>query len=186
VINIEEYRRGRYGSPRAGRRRLQRLPQRLALSASADLVLNRNKIPGPNQWIPLLNAPAETDSKLSFSGDRVGRSEMAPLLKICVTKDAVLEADSDRETDPANCFNLWSELAILELQRMHRAAMELLNSRRRGAIADCVYRSNSIASRANTSSFPVAGLAPYLGNAQISRQTEKGSRAADARQGRSS
>jgi hypothetical protein len=69
-------------------------------------ILNRDKIPGPNQWISLLSAPAETDSKLSFSGDRVGRSEMAPLLKICVTKDAVLEADSDRETDPANCFNL--------------------------------------------------------------------------------
>src|SRR6516162_5177863 len=63
---------------------------------------------------------------------------MASLLKICVTKDAVLEADSDRETDPANCFNLWSQLAILELQRMHRAAMELLNSRRNVALLPIV------------------------------------------------
>jgi hypothetical protein len=116
----------------------------------------------------LLSAPAETDSKLSFSGDRVGPSETAPLLKVCVTKDAVLEADSDRETDPANWFNLWSQLAILELQRMHRGHGAVELAVKWGTIADCVYRSNSIASRANTSSFPVAGLAPYLGNGQIS------------------
>jgi hypothetical protein len=43
-----------------------------AFVISAFAVLNRDKIPGPNQWISLLSTPAEADNKHSFSGDRVG------------------------------------------------------------------------------------------------------------------
>jgi len=71
VINIEEIRQ----------------PTRSPLATAAAAVgafviggfavLNRDKIPEPNQWISLLSAPAETDSKLSFSGDRVGNGATA-------------------------------------------------------------------------------------------------------------
>jgi hypothetical protein len=98
VINIEEYRARQIRPP-------TRWCSLLSTAAAAvGAVLNRDKILGPNQWVSLLSAPAEADNKLSFSGGRVGRSEIAPLLKICVTKDVVLDADSDREIDPAKFF----------------------------------------------------------------------------------
>ena len=135
--------RGRHDSPRAGRRCSQHVAAVGAFVIGAYAVLNRDKIPGPSQWISLLSAPAEADNKLTFSGERVGRSETAPLLKICVTKDVVRDADSDREIDPAKLFQILASARHadrLTTPRDH-GAVEL--AAKWGAVADCVYRSNS-------------------------------------------
>jgi len=142
VINIEEYRARQIRQPT----RWSSLFATAVAAVGAFViggyaVMNRDKIPGPNQWIALLSTPAEADNKLSFSGDRVGRSETAPLLKICVTKDVV--RDSGREVDPAKLFQTLASVRNtdrLTTPRDH-GAVEL--AAKWGAVADCVYRSSS-------------------------------------------
>ena len=148
MINIEEYRARQVRQPT----RWSSLLSTAAAAAgafviSAYAVLNWDKIPGPSQLMCLLSGPAEADNKLSFSGDRVGRSETAPLLKICVTKDVVLDVDPDREIDPAILFQFLVSarhadrlIAVLGAPRDH-GVVEL--AAKWGAVADCVYRSNS-------------------------------------------
>ena len=148
VINIEEYRARQVRQPT----RWSSLLSTAAAAAgafviSAYAVLNWDKIPGPSQLMSLLSGPAEADNKLSFSGDRVGRSETAPLLKICVTKDVVLDVDPDREIDPAILFQFLVSarhadrlIAVLGAPRDH-GVVEL--AAKWGAVAACVYRSNS-------------------------------------------
>ena len=148
MINIEEYRARQVRQPTRWSSLLSTAAAAAAAFViSAFAVLNWDKIPGPNQLMALLSGPAEADNKLSFPGDRVGRSETAPLLKICVTKDVVLDVDPDREIDPAILFQYLVSArhadrltAVLEAPRDH-AAVEL--AAKWGAVADCVYRSNS-------------------------------------------
>ncbi len=83
MINIEEYRARQVRQPT----RWSSLFSTAAAAAgafviSAFAVLNWDKIPGPKQLVSLLSEPAEPDNKLSFSGNRIGLSETAPLLKI--------------------------------------------------------------------------------------------------------
>jgi hypothetical protein len=73
MINIEEYRGQQIRQPTRWSSLLSMAAAAVgAFVISAFAVLNRDKIPGPNQWISLLSTPAEADNKLSFSGDRVG------------------------------------------------------------------------------------------------------------------
>ncbi len=144
MINIEEYRARQIRQPtRWSSLFATALAAVGAFVIGGYAVLNRDKIPGPSQWISLLSAPAEADSKLSFSGERVGRSETAPLLKICVTKDVVRDADSDREIDPAKLFQILASARHADRVTSPRdhGAVELAT--KWGAVADCVYRSNS-------------------------------------------
>ncbi len=144
MINIEEYRARQTRQPTRWSSLFATAVAAVgAFVIGAYAVLNRDKIPGPSQWISLLSAPAEADNKLTFSGERVGRSETAPLLKICVTKDVVRDADSDREIDPAKLFQILASARHadrLTTPRDH-GAVEL--AAKWGAVADCVYRSNS-------------------------------------------
>ncbi len=148
VINIEEYRARQMRQPT----RWSSVLSTAAAAAGAFViggfaVLNWAKIPGPNQWMSLLSAPAEADNKLSFSGNRIGRSETAALLKICVTKDLVLDVDSEREIDPAKLFQSLVSArhadrltAVMGAPRDH-GTIEL--AAKWASVADCVYRSNS-------------------------------------------
>jgi hypothetical protein len=113
---------------------------------SALAVLYWDKIPGPSQWMPMLTGSAESSNTPSFSGDRVGRSETAPLLKTCVTKN-VLAVDPGREIEPGILFQFLVAArtqgrvtAALGAPPQH-SAVEVAT--KWGAVADCVYRSDS-------------------------------------------
>ena len=148
MINIEEYRARQMRQPT----RWSSVLSTAAAAAGAFVVggfavLNWDRIPGPNQWMSLLSAPAEADNKLSFSGNRIGRSETSALLKICVTKDLVLDVDSEREIDPAKLFqslvsarNADRLTAVMGAPRDH-GTVEL--AAKWASVADCVFRSNS-------------------------------------------
>ena len=68
------------------------------------------------------------------------------MLKICVTKDLVLDVDLNARSIRRNCFNLWRQpetrivLSVMGAPRDH-GAVEL--AAKWGAVADCVFRSNS-------------------------------------------
>ena len=148
MINIEEYRARQMRQPT----RWSSVLSTAAAAAGAFVVggfavLNWDRIPGPNQWMSLLSAPAEADNKLSFSGNRIGRSETSALLKICVTKDLVLDVDSEREIDPAKLFQ-----SLVSARHADRLTVVMGAPRDHGAVelaakwasvADCVFRSNS-------------------------------------------
>jgi len=179
MINIEEYRGQQTRQPTRWSSLLSMAAATVgAFVISAFAVLNRDKIPGPNQWISFLSAPAEADTKLSFSGDRVGRSEIAPLLKICVTKDLALDADSNREIDPAKLFqSLVSARRADPLTAATDAprgygAVEL--AAKRGLVADCVYRLNSWGlCDVDNRAFEVQAANTFLGQAdQIASKPE--------------
>jgi hypothetical protein len=89
----------------------------------------------------LLSGPAEADNRLSFSGTRVGRSETAPLLKICLARNVARDVDSGRAIDPTIRVEFLGSAANSAPQASHdHAALELAT--KWGAVADCVYRSN--------------------------------------------
>jgi hypothetical protein len=147
VIDIHEY-RARQVPQRADRSSL--LPTTagaiIAFALSALTVLYWDKIPGPSQWMPLMTGSAESNSAPSFSGNRIGRSETAPLLKICVTKD-LLDIDADREINPeillgflVSARNADRLTAVLGGKREHGAVE---TAAKWAAVADCVYRADS-------------------------------------------
>ena len=168
VINIEDYRARQIRQP-------TRWSSLLATAAAAIgafviggfAVLNRDKIPGPSEWISLLSAPAEADNKLSFSGDRIGRSEVARLLKTCVTKDVALEGDSSHETDPAKWFqSLIAARHVIAAQDAPRDRGAVEVAAKWGAVADCAYRSNSSAlCDIDNRAFAIQAANTFLGQA---------------------
>lgn len=146
-MNINEF-RARHVRPPADRPAL--LPTVAGAAAcfiiSALAVLYWDRIPGPSQWVPMLSGSAESNNTPSFSGDRVGRSETAPLLKTCVTKN-VLAVDPGREIEPGILFQFLVDAraqgrvtAALGAPPQH-AAVEVAG--KWGGVADCVYRADS-------------------------------------------
>ena len=146
-MDIHEYRARQYAQSAGGSSLLATVAGAIfAFAISAATVLYWDKIPGPSQWMSLLAGSAEPDGILSFSGDRIGRSEIAPLLKTCVTKD-LLDIHPGRENDPAKLLQFMvtarnAERPTAALGRRHQnAAVELAANW--GVIADCVYGTNS-------------------------------------------
>lgn len=148
MINIEEYRARQVRQPT----RWSSLFSTAAAAAgafviSAFAVLNWDKIPGPKQLVSLLSEPAEPDNKLSFSGNRIGLSETAPLLKIC--KNVALDVDPDRKVEPTILLQFLASagnsdrLTVAHQDPRDHTAVE--HAAKWGAVADCVYRSNSLA-----------------------------------------
>ena len=139
VINIEEYRARQARQPAPWSSFLSTAAGAFVIGAFS--VLHSDKIPPPNQWMALLSGPAEADNRLSFSGTRVGRSETAPLLKICLARNVARDVDSGRAIDPTIRVEFLGSAAnsAPQASRDH-AALELAT--KWGAVADCVYRSN--------------------------------------------
>jgi hypothetical protein len=147
VIDIREYRARQVPQP-ADRSSL--LPTAAGAAVcfvvSAMTVLYWDKIPGPSQWMPTLTGTTESSKAPSFSGNRIGRSETAPLLKTCATKD-VLAIDGDQPIAPEILFNFLVSArnadrltAALGAPAEHSAVE---TATKWGAVADCVYRANS-------------------------------------------
>lgn len=108
--------------------------------------MNWEKIPGPSKLTVMLSGPAESDNVLSFSGDRIGHSQTAPLLKTCVTKD-VIDIGPGREIDSSTLLEFLASgrnterLSAAPGRPRQHAAVELAT--KWGTVADCVFRSNS-------------------------------------------
>jgi hypothetical protein len=147
VMNTNEFRTRHAPQPADRSALLQTMAGAAAcFIISALAVLYWEKIPAPNQWMPMLTGSAESSNTPSFSGDRVGRSETAPLLKTCVTKK-VLAVDPGREIEPGILFQFLVAAraqgrvtAALGAPPQH-SAVEVAT--KWGDVADCVYRADS-------------------------------------------
>jgi hypothetical protein len=118
----------------------------IAFSFSASVVLFWDKIPGPQHLMSLLTSAEPDDKTPSFSGDRVGRAETAPLLKVCLTAD-LLGMDPDKDIAPGVLLEiLTAARAQGRLTRVFgggskNSAVKLAQDW--AAVTDCVYRANS-------------------------------------------
>lgn len=117
-----------------------------AFMASAGAVLYWDRIAIPQQWLSLLIGSPVASAGPSFGGNRMGRAETAPLLKVCVTKD-LLGIDPDQEIEAGTIFeilnaaNTAGRVTAIFGNKPNSNAVGL--AAKWGEIADCATRQNS-------------------------------------------
>lgn len=118
----------------------------VAFTLSAFTVFFWDRISTPTQWIPSLIGAQNANRAPLPSGDRIGRSVTAPLLKLCINK-ALFNVHPDQDVEAAVLFdvlvssNTMGRVNAVLGGKPEHTTVEL--AEKWADVTDCVYRQNS-------------------------------------------